>query len=181
MIDKSPTFEDAINELRSKLDVPEKIDESDVLKDYRRDRFMRFLLYLAIFNNDALDWRQKVRIGYVSSDTPFSDFRPQWHHFFPRNVLRKYNEKLDDAEKLSEEEINSLANITILNPNQKAFRTEPHDYIRRFNISDELLNQQYIPTEDENLWKVENYREFLNKRAELMVDGINRFLDSLRN
>ena len=62
VIDKSPTFEDAINELRSKLDVPEKIDESDVLKDYRRDRFMRFLLYLAIFNNDALDWRQKVRV-----------------------------------------------------------------------------------------------------------------------
>jgi len=75
-IDKSSTFEDAISELRSKLEVPEKIDESDVLKDYRRDRFMRFLLYLAIFNNGALDWRQKVRIGYVSSDTPFSDFRP---------------------------------------------------------------------------------------------------------
>jgi len=181
VIDKSPTFEDAINELMSKLEVPEKIDEKDVLKDYRRDRFMRFLFYLTIFNNAALDWRQRVRIGYVSSDTPFSDFRPQWHHFFPRNVLRKYNETLDDTEKLSDEEINSLANITILNPNQKAFRTEPYDYIRRFNISNELLEQQFIPTEDENLWKVENYRKFLNKRAKLMVDGINSFLDSLRN
>jgi hypothetical protein len=181
VIDKSPTFEDAINELRSKLEVPEKIYETDVLKDYRRDRFMRFLLYLTIFNNGALDWRQKVRIGYVSSNTPFSDFRPQWHHFFPRNVLRKYNEEIDDSEKLNEEEINSLANITILNPNQKAFRTEPSDYIKRFNIPNELLEQQYIPTGDEKLWKVENYRDFLHKRAELMVDGINRFLNSLRS
>jgi len=73
-----------------------------------------------------------------------------------------------------------FANITILNPNQKAFRTEPYDYIRRFNISDELLEQQYIPTEDESLWKVENYREFLNRRTKLMVDGINRFLASLK-
>lgn len=149
VIDRSHTFEDAINELMSKLEVPAKIEETDILKDYRRGRFMRFLLYLTIFNNGALDWRQKVRIGYVSSDTPFSDFRPQWHHFFPRNVLRKYNKRLHDTEKLSDEEINSLANITILNPNQKAFRTEPYDYIRRYNISNELLEQQYIPTRDE--------------------------------
>jgi len=181
IIEKSPTFEDAINELLSRLEVPAKVEESDVLKDYRRDRFMRFLLYLTIFNNGALDWRQKVRIGYVSSDTPFSEFRPQWHHFFPRNILKRYNKNLSDDEKLSEEEINSLANITILNPNQKAFRTEPYDYIKRYNISKDLLEQQFIPTHDENLWRVENYRMFLKERAKLMVEGINRFLDSLRD
>ena len=181
VINDSTTFEDAINELLNRLEVPTKINENDILKDYRRDRFMRFLLYLAIFNNGALDWRQRVRIGYVSSDTPFSEFRPQWHHFFPRNILRRYNERLSNSEKFSDEEINSLANITILNPNQKAFRTEPYDYIKRYNIPNELLEQQFIPTYDENLWRVENYREFLKERAKLMVEGINRFLDLFKN
>jgi len=181
IIEKSASFEEAVNKLIGELEVPERITENDVLKDYRRERFMRFLLYLAIFNNHALDWRQRIRIGYISSDTLFPDFRPQWHHFFPRNILRNYNRQLNDDEKLTEEEINSLANITILNPNQRAFRTEPYDYIKKFKIPLELLEQQFIPTDSEELWRVEKYRDFLKRRAELMVSGVNQFLDSLRS
>jgi len=178
-IGNSKSFEEAIKELLNKLQVDGKIKKEDVLRDYTKDRFMRFLLYLAIYNNGAIDWKQKVKIGFVGKDTRFSEFKPQWHHFFPKNVLKKYNEKLDEEERFKEEEINSLANITILNPKQRVFTTEPHDYIKKHNITEEMLKQQFIPIEEE-LWHVENYRKFLDRRAELLVDGINRFLDSLR-
>ncbi|MBE8540190.1 GmrSD restriction endonuclease domain-containing protein [Geoglobus acetivorans] len=178
-IGNSVSFEDAIKKLLNKLQVEGKIKKEDVLKDYTKDRFMRFLLYLTIYNNGAIDWKQKVKIGFVGKDTRFSEFKPQWHHFFPKNVLKKYNEKLSEEDKIREEEINSLANITILNPKQRVFKTEPHDYIKKHNITEEMLKQQFIPVEEE-LWHVENYRRFLERRAELLVDGINRFLDSLR-
>ncbi|RLI75276.1 hypothetical protein DRO97_03770, partial [Archaeoglobales archaeon] len=168
-INNSNSFEDAIKLLLNDLEVPNRLEDKDFLKDFRRERFLRFLYYLAVFNNGAIDWRQKVKIGFTSPEQTIKEFKPEWHHFFPKVILNKYNELLEDDEKFEEEEINSLANITILNPLQKAFRDEPKNYITKYGVSEELLKQQFIPL-DENLWKVENYREFLNERAKLMAE-----------
>ena len=55
----------------------------------------------------------------------------------------------------------------------------PEDYLPE--VDDKFpgaLDSQLIPT-DRNLWKVENYREFLAARRELISDTLNEFLENL--
>ena len=109
---------------------------------------------------------QKSLLGNLSS--------LQVHHIFPKKVLRDASYKRT--------EINAVANFCFLTQESNLIITkrEPEDYFKQVikEAGEEALSSQWIPL-DRKLWKIENYREFLSARRELLANAANGFLDSL--
>jgi hypothetical protein len=109
---------------------------------------------------------QKSLLGNLSS--------LQVHHIFPKKVLRDAGYKRT--------EINAVANFCFLTQESNLIITkrEPEEYFKQVikEAGEEALSSQWIPL-DKKLWKIENYREFLAARRELLANAANGFLDSL--
>ncbi len=180
-------FDKAVNSLLKRLRVSSEIAEDEFLNRYDRagNRFLRLMLYLVLFNRGARDWVDGTRIGYDKTGAPITTgFEPQWHHIYPRSVLRKAG--------IGDDEIHALANITVLNERtnvNKLAGKEPSRYIQQFRITGESLRDHLIPepfagaVKDEALladqWRVERYADFLIERARLLAQAANAFLQSL--
>jgi len=188
-ISEAATFQEALDSLHKRLQVSPRVDEGEFLDRYDRsgNRFLRLMLYLAIFRRGAKDWVDGTRIGYDNTGAlAVSGFQPQWHHIYPRHVLRKAGHSDDD--------INTLANITVLNERTNVNRLagkEPARYIQQFGISQEMLLGHLVPhqfaqanndkAQLADQWDVRRYSEFTIERAVLLSKAANEFLSSLRN
>lgn len=174
-INASPTFDDAINTLTQPLRIAHSFTKDDFLKHYSDD-YLRLILYLLIFRNDAKDWIcQDVKIGYDRSLNDLNiGFKPEWHHFFPKKVLK--DEKVDDTK------INILANIVVLNEkaNRKFKSNPPEKYLNDYNVDAKRLQEQLIPT-NKDVWNVKRYDEFLDKRADTLANEATQYLEGLKN
>ena len=101
------------------------------------------------------------------------DFQLQLHHIFPKAQLYK----LGYARK----DVNALANFTILfrKTNYQLSDSLPAIYFPDCEGNyPGVLKYHWIP-ENNNLWKIENYQEFLAARRELLANAANDFLDQL--
>jgi hypothetical protein len=131
------------------------------------------MLYLCAFRREAKDWmHQDIRVGFDRSDNQLNEgFKPEWHHFFPKKVLRG---RADDST------VNSLANIVVLN--EKANRSfsskEPRKYLKEFEVEIERLKEQLIPTQS-GLWEVDKYEELLDARAKALAQAATDLLKEL--
>jgi len=172
---KSANFNDAIEALARSLRIGESFTKDDFLKDYH-DEFLRLILYLMIFKSGAKDWvYQDIKIGYDRSDNKLNEgFKPEWHHFFPRKILRDKG--------IPESKINLLANIAVLNDkaNRKFKAFPPEIYLKDNRVEVERLQEQSIPTED-RYWKIDSYDSFLDCRAEKLARKATDFLAELKN
>lgn len=172
-INSSPSFDEAINNLIKSLSTCRPFTKDDFLKDYH-DEFLRLILYLVIFKNEAKDWEnQDIRIGYDRSKNQLNEgFKPEWHHFFPKSKLKKHN--------VDKKKRKSLANIVVLNEKaNRAFTSnKPEKYIKKHGVDDQRLREQFVPV-DESLWKIENYDKFLDARASYLADAANKFMNEL--
>ena len=187
IIKESQNFEIALDNLLKKLNLPEKFLPEDFLNRYDKagSRFLRLLLYLLIYHNNAVDWVDKTRIGYDKTGNPLpTGFNPNWHHIYPKSKLKKF-EVIDD-------DINCLANITVMNEEtncRKLQDKEPWDYILKFDIKKEHLITHLIPqdfvTFDKNdikdKWAVKKFNDFISARAELLAEEANKFINKLKN
>jgi len=187
-ITESPTFEQAVQDLRKRLRVSPDIAEDEFLNRYDRAgyRFLRLMLYLVLFRRQARDWVDDTRIGYDKSGALIATgFEPQWHHIFPRSILRKA--QIDD------DYIHFLANITVINERtnvNKLAGKEPPKYIEQFHISEKSLLSHLIPesfagavrsqSELREQWDVKQYEQFLLERAQLLAKEANTLLHSLK-
>jgi len=173
IINTSESFDDAIKRLIETISASPIFSVEDFLEEYT-DKFMRLILYLVVFRNEAKDWiHQSIKIGFDRSDNQLNEgFKPEWHHFFPRKVLRS---QYDDSK------INTLANIAVLN--EKANRTfnskKPGLYLKEHKVDVERLKEQLFPTEEE-LWKIDRYENFLQERASYLAKNSTEFLDRLK-
>ena len=109
---------------------------------------------------------QKQLLGNLSS--------LQVHHIFPKKVLK-------DA-GFRRGEINAVANFCFLTQESNLIisKREPKDYFKQVikEAGEEALASQWIPL-DKKLWEIDNYREFLEARRELLANASNAFLESL--
>ncbi len=97
----------------------------------------------------------------------------QVHHIFPKSILYKNG--------YSRAEVNSIANFCFLtqNTNLNISAKDPEVYLENIEANyPGALSSQWIPM-DRELWKVENYLDFLAERRILLADAANRFLDEL--
>jgi len=172
-INSKASFNEAINGLIPPLSSTADFTDEDFLEEYT-DKFLRLVLYLIAFSNNAKDWiNQDVRIGFDRSDNQLNEgFKPEWHHFFPRKVLK---DKADDAY------INSLSNIVVLN--EKANRSfsskPPTQYLEEYKVSEQRLNEQMVPA-SKALFHIEKFDDFLTQRATLLAKKATTFFKALK-
>ena len=90
------------------------------------------------------------------------------HHIFPKAQLYKRNR--------SKSEVNALGNFCFLtkDTNLKILDRLPEQYFPEIEAAHPgALASQWIP-QDEKLWKMENYLDFLEARKALLADEVNR-------
>jgi hypothetical protein len=128
------------------------------------------LLYLLTRTWGAKDWgtgnelRQEM-LGKLSS--------LQLHHIFPQRYLYEHD--------YTRPEVNALANFTFLTQETNLEITDraPEQYLKEIAEKHPgALESQWIPM-DRELWKIENYRGFLEARRGLLAEAANRFLGEL--
>ncbi len=187
-ITEAPSFHEALTALMKRLRVTSEIAEEDFLNRYDRkgQRFLRLMLYLLLVDRGARDWVDGTRIGYDKTGASITaGFEPQWHHIFPRHVLKKA--------EVRDDEIHALANMTVLNERTNVIKLgikEPWRYIQQFGLSEESLRSHLIPesfagaVRDEGSlkkqWNVERYTDFLIERAQLLAQEAKVFLEKLK-
>ena len=139
-IHDSDSMKAAIQKLLKRFTHDKPLEAEDFLRDYGDSRFGRFILYLLIYRNKALDWDESGhRLGFEGLQV-LGDFRPQWHHIFPHKYLEG---------KVAEDKINALANIAVIGPsiNIRISAKDPLSYIQKYKISRDKLRQQFIDEE----------------------------------
>lgn len=125
--------------------------------------------YLICRNQKAEDWFTGVRL----SSTALGDSHSlEFHHIFPKALLKKQFRKRD---------INEIANIGFLSSkaNKKISKTEPIAYLTEIYERDpNLLENQFVPL-DKKLWVINRFDDFLAERRRLLAAGINRYIKGL--
>ena len=95
------------------------------------------------------------------------------HHIFPKSYLRDNRILPNDANKCG-----NLAFQT-RNTNRGIRDRNPADYMPEIAAHHPgVLESQWVPNNPE-LWKVENYHEFLKERRRLLAEAANEFLNAL--
>lgn len=163
----------AVERLTRRLRQDEPLEAEDFLRDYGDSRFGRFILYLLVYRNKALDWDEHShRIGFEGAEA-LADFRPQWHHIFPRKYLDgEVNNSLIDA----------LANIAVIGPsiNIRISAKAPLNYVTKYKIVSEKLEQQFIEPDFTSV-PFAGYEGWLKRRAHILAAEANGFLTALRH
>ncbi len=101
--------------------------------------------------------------------------RLEVHHIFPKSRL--YSAK----PAYRRPEVNALANFCFLtqNANLKISNRLPQEYFPEIEKAHPgALASQWIPM-DERLWRIENFRDFLDERKKLLADELNFRLKEL--
>jgi len=135
------------------------------LKDIKGSQF-KFVLY-CLFK--ALRTRDFVSGFGIDSLTASRSNRLDFHHIFADSILKKteFKDKKED-----------IANKTFLtNKSNKKLSNFDATYLSEY--AKELLKAHLIP-DDDKLWKLEKYEEFLEKRKEIMSIELNKFLGELK-
>lgn len=164
------SLDEAIADLKSRLSATDVFTVEDFREEYT-DKFLRLILYLTVFNNKAKDWvNQDVRIGFDREDNELNEgFRPEWHHIFPRKLVR---DSFDGGL------VNSLANIAVLN--EKANRSfsakPPLQYLNEHGVGSDRLEEQAVPA---NGLVPEKFEEFLRLRAERLAAQATAYVQQL--
>ena len=100
-------------------------------------------------------------------------------HIFPYSKLEKRGYGRENRVKYSlAQELTNRAILTQIANRTKA-TTEPEAYLRSVNSKfPGALELQCVP-EDETLWKLENYEQFLGARRQLLAKKLNAFLEGI--
>jgi hypothetical protein len=128
------------------------------------------MLYLLTRVGEARDWGTGLPLkasllGKIN--------KLQIHHIFPRSRL--YNAGYSRAE------VNALANYCYLTQDTNLIISNryPEEYFSEVESAHPgALASQWIPM-DPSLWRMENYRDFLAARRDLLTQAANNFLNSL--
>jgi hypothetical protein len=128
------------------------------------------LLYMLTRTNHSRDWGTNLEL---SSNLLGKNSSLDVHHIFPKAVLYKAGK--------SKAIVNALANYAFLtkDTNLEISDRKPEDYFPVYRAKcPGAMDTHWIPADPE-LWKIENYEEFLKQRRILLAKAANAILDSL--
>lgn len=130
------------------------------------------LLYMLTRMNRSRDWGSNLELN---SNLLGRNSTLEVHHIFPKAVLYSAGK--------SKAIVNALANYAFLTKetNNAISDRKPEEYFPEYRaMCPGAMDTHWIP-EDPNLWKIENYEEFLKQRRILLAITANSMLDSLYN
>lgn len=128
------------------------------------------LLYMLTRVYDVRDWGTGVPLR---SELLGKLAGLELHHIFPKNLLYKAG--------YSRPDVNALANFTFLTKatNLEVTNRDPIEYFPAYEAKHPgALASHWIPMDPE-LWKIQNYLDFLAERRKLLAAAANTFLDEL--
>jgi uncharacterized protein with ParB-like and HNH nuclease domain len=103
----------------------------------------------------------------------------EYDHIFPYSVLKESGYSMNNRLKYSyaQEITNRAVLTTVANRTKSAMQAD--GYLKEVKTKfPDSLKLQCIP-EDEELWKLENFELFLEKRRKMLAKELNQFLDKL--
>lgn len=128
------------------------------------------VLYLLTRMGEARDWGTGLPL---KSSLLGKMSRLEVHHIFPKAQLYK--------RKFKRPEVNALANFCFLTKDTNLVITDrlPEEYFPAIEAAHPgALASQWIPT-DPALWRIENFRQFLEARKVLLAAELNRRMEDL--
>ena len=128
------------------------------------------LLHILSHAGGAKDWGTGQLLTEQAQD---SSSALELHHIFPKSYLRNNGISPNDA--------NQCGNLAFQtrNTNRGIRDRNPADYMPEIaEHHPGVLESQWVPNNPE-LWKVENYHEFLKERRRLLAEAANAFLGVL--
>ncbi len=129
-------------------------------------------MFTLMHRNKARDWNTDL---VISMKHPGKKDKIEFHHIFPKNILR--------GEKFERKEINDIANLTFIGKvtNIKISDNDPDVYLEAIlkERGEGILREHCIPT-DKELWKIDRFIDFTNKRRELLLELINKYLEEIK-
>lgn len=125
-----------------------------------------FLLLMA--QHSPLDLVKNSKVDITKSLSEYN--RKQYHHIFPNAFLKKQG--------FPQAKIFSISNFCFLpaDSNKKISSKKPSEYFFNLvpqNDFNEILASNLIPIKKE-IYQTDNYNDFLEKRAELIIDEIDK-------
>jgi hypothetical protein len=140
---------------------------ADELEGRNRRSALFKTMFLAFRAAGAKDWRSNLVISLNHSG---AQHQLEFHHIFPKAVLKK---------DYTSREADDIANLAFIGgaTNRKISSKSPAAYLASVldKIGPSGLASQAIPS-DERLFEVENYKEFLSRRRQLIAERLNDFL-----
>lgn len=159
--------------------IAEQCGRADIKPSEFTQRGIKHPLYKALFilvkARGAMDWFNGVPLGQMHGDA----YCIHSHHIFPKKVL--YDNGWDKYDHTHINTVNEIANRAFLTAktNSAISTKEPADYLPGVNEQyPESLKAQLIP-DDQKLWEVQHYRDFLAARRELISRELNEFMNAL--
>jgi len=128
------------------------------------------VLYLLTRMGEAKDWGTGLPL---KANLLGKMNKLEVHHIFPKSILYKHRYKRP--------EVNALANFCFLTKETNIIISNrlPEHYFPEIEAEHAgALASQWIPM-DPNLWKIQNFREFLEERKRLLADELNKRMEEL--
>ena len=167
---KTNNIDDLLVQLKQHVKTFDVDSEDVAYKSIRSPLFST--LYFAL----KADWVKDRKTWLSLSDKNISkSHRIQFHHIFPKTLISKIHDQ---------REVNEIANLAFIwwKTNNSINNKEPivyfEDIIKKRWI--EALTSQLIPAE-QDLWKLDNYKLFLEERRKNIAEKINKFIESIDN
>jgi hypothetical protein len=144
-----------------------KVDSDDLLGKGIRSPFFS-MLYFVLKQKGAEDWWSGLKLSERHTG---NIHKIQFHHIFPKSLLK---------DKYEKKEINEIANLAFIGgkTNRQITNKEPLEYLEKEVIpkrGENALISQLIPL-DKKLWEISNYRQFLDFRRKAIAEEINTFI-----
>lgn len=138
-----------------------------------RNSVARMMIYLLAYKNRTEDWDTN---GYKIRAAATGMYKPEWHHIFPRKWLNS------NVPGLDKKYIDTVANMAVISgdANRKIGAKAPRQYMDELHLVKRgLLIQQAIP--DPQFVAPDQYRDWLDRRSEMLAQESNKYLRELRN
>jgi len=169
LLDNSSPTDDLMQEIKNDRGRIE-VQASDLRGRGKRTRRFYNMVRMVTRANSPVDW--------MTGEPLVGSYDLHSHHIFPKNRLY---DKYDSGNSAHRKLVNEIANRAFLTPetNQRLGETLPDEYLPKVKERHpDALPSQFIP-DNKELWKVENYEDFLAKRREKLATAINNYMDSL--
>jgi hypothetical protein len=148
-----------------------QVGRLDITADELEGRNQRSALFKTMFlafrDSGAKDWRSNLAI---SLDHAGSQHRLQFHHVFPKAVLKS---------SYTAREADDIANLAFIGgkTNRSISDKPPENYFPSIieKAGDTAFKNQCIPL-DGALWQLDRYKDFLAGRRKLISERLNEFL-----
>lgn len=148
-----------------------ELEQSDLEGRGKRSKRFYNMLRVITRTNNPVDWK--------TGEPLKGSYELHSHHIFPKSKL--YHEIYDPKNHIGKKRVNEIANRVFMTArgNREIFDDLPENYLPEVRKEHpEALKSQLIPDNPE-LWKIENYEDFLKKRRKMIAEKINDFMDSL--